>query len=96
MFNVGDIVQLKTQAELNDEHIRCDTGSASHKYGGSICEIIEIKGNGYKLSPIESIDNCPDREVQDISYWYWSNKNLKPYNTIKINEMEMMTILSEA
>lgn len=98
MFNVGDIVQLKTQAELKAEHIRCDEGSASHKYGRSICKIIEIKGNGpsYKLSPIERVDNYPTRVNYDISYWNWSDMNLKPYNTIKINETEMLTILSEA
>lgn len=97
MFKVGDIVQLKTRAELKAEHIRCDDGSASHKYGGSICEIIEITSMGpsYKLSPIESVDNCPDRDLYDISYWNWSKTNLKPYNTVKVNEMEMLTILSE-
>lgn len=92
MFNPGDLVQIKTREEVLEEGRPCSKGSVLHKYGGSICKVIDGE-KCYRLESVEIVDNLPDTYVPIIENFSWVDVNLKPAYDPKINTDEIMSLL---
>lgn len=92
MFNVGDLVQIKTREEVLKEGRPCSRGSAIHKYGGSICKVVSGR-SVYRLESVEIVDNSPDTYIPIIENFSWVDVNLKLAYNPQINTDEIMSLL---
>ena len=80
-FHNGDLVQICTKEEAEENGLYIEGYCAVTCYAGSVCEVVHEYGDQrFQLSVVKLVENYDPvpHELHDIDFYHWKSKDLKP------------------